>query len=74
MLKKIFASLVLGATVQLGVALLASEALDLGHRDALHPDARQRLAHFVQLERLDDCRDHLHGLLLGLGPVIRSCT
>ena len=52
---------VLGAAVQLGVALLAAEALDLGHRDALHADGRERLAHFVELERFDDGCDQLHG-------------
>ena len=53
---------VLGAAVQLGVALLAAEALDLGHRDALHADGAQGFAHFVELERLDDGGHHLHGL------------
>ena len=38
---------VLGAAVELGVALLAAEALDLGDGDALHADGRQRFAHFV---------------------------
>src|SRR6478609_6396608 len=37
------------AAIQLGVALLPSETLDLGDGDALHPDARQRFADFVEL-------------------------
>ena len=52
---------VLGAAIQLGVALLAAEALDLGHRQARDADLGQRLAHFVELERLDDRFDLLHG-------------
>src|SRR5439155_1003036 len=50
-----------GAAIELGVALLAAEALDLGDGDALHPDARQCFAHFVELEWLDDGRDEFHG-------------
>ena len=52
---------VFSAAVQLGVALLAAETLHFRHRDALHPDAAQRFANFVQLERLDDRGHHLHG-------------
>jgi len=51
---------VLGTTVQLGVALLAAETLHFGDRDALHADFGQRLAHVVQLERLDDRHDQFH--------------
>src|SRR5690606_36217340 len=51
---------VLGAAVELGVALLATEALDLGGGDAGHAGLRQRLAHIVELERLDHRHDHLH--------------
>ena len=53
---------VFGAAVQLGVALLAAEALDLGDGNALHADLGQRLAHVVELERLDDGGDQLHGV------------
>jgi len=53
---------VLRAAVQLGVALLAAEALDFGHGDALDADAAEGFAHFVQLERFDDRSHHLHGL------------
>ena len=64
---------VLGAAVQLGVALLPAEALDFGHRDALHADRGQGLAHFVELERLDDRGHHLHcGSLPGV--VIRTSS
>src|SRR5512135_2756486 len=41
---------VLRAAIQLGVALLPAEALDLGDGDALHADARERFAHLVELE------------------------
>nr|GFB21052.1 hypothetical protein [Tanacetum cinerariifolium] len=43
--------------VELGVALLTSEAFDFSNRDALHADFGQRLAYVVQLERLDDGSD-----------------
>src|SRR6185503_3902445 len=48
---------VLRAAIELGVALLPPEALDLGDGDALHADRRERLAHLVELERLDDGGD-----------------
>src|SRR3712207_3726445 len=51
---------VLGAAVELGVALLAPEALGLDHGDALQPHLLQRLLHLVELERLDDGFDLLH--------------
>src|SRR5690606_10604634 len=53
------------------MALLAAEALDLDHRQALHADFLQRLFHIVQLERLDDRFDFLHGprpSRLSVGP------
>ncbi len=46
------------------MALLPTETLDFGDGDARHPDARQGLAHLVELERLDDGRDHFHVWLL----------
>src|SRR6266496_4756002 len=52
---------VFGAAIELGVALLAAEALHLGHRKARDADFGQRLAHFVELERLDDRFDFFHG-------------
>ena len=51
---------VLGAAVELGVALLPAEALDLGDGQAGDPDLGQRLAHLLQLERLDDGGDLFH--------------
>ena len=51
---------VLGAAVQLGLALLPSEPLDLGHGNALHAHLGERFAHIVELERLDDRHDELH--------------
>src|ERR1019366_6282399 len=52
---------VLGVAIELGVALLAAEALDFRHCDALHADRAQGLTHFVELERLDDRGYPLHG-------------
>ncbi len=54
---------VLGAAIEFGMALLAAEALGLGHRDALQADLLQRLLHLVEFERLDDGLDLLHRVL-----------
>src|SRR5471030_2744204 len=43
--------------IQLGVALLTTKAFDFSDGDALHADFRQRLAHVIQFERLDDGSD-----------------
>src|SRR5690606_41376394 len=43
--------------IQLGVPLLAAEAFDFGHRDALNADLRQGFTHVVQFERFDDGSD-----------------
>src|SRR6056297_2185499 len=51
---------VFGASIEFSVTLLAPETLDLGHSNALHADLRKRLADVVQLERLDDRRNHFH--------------
>src|SRR5262249_29092248 len=51
---------VLGSAVELGVTLLAAEALGLGHRDTLQPYLLQRLLHFVELEGFDDGLDFFH--------------
>src|SRR5687768_12441818 len=48
------------AAIELGMALLAAEPLDLGGGDAGHAGLGQRLAHVIELERLDDGHDHLH--------------
>jgi len=59
---------VLGAAIQLGVALLAAEALHLGDGEPGHSDLGQGFAHLFELERLDDGSDLLHeGLLAGCG-------
>jgi hypothetical protein len=62
---------VLGPAVQLGVALLATEALDLGGGDARHAGLGQRLADIVELERLDHGHDHLHRLSPGVCALCR---
>jgi len=51
---------VLGAAVELGVPLLATEALHLAHRHPLHPDRREAVFHLIELEGLDDRVDPLH--------------
>src|SRR6478672_9675429 len=51
---------VFGTAIQLGMAFLAAEALDLGRGDAGDAGFRQRLAHVVQLEWLDHCHHHFH--------------
>src|SRR5690348_13251633 len=61
---------VLGAAIELGMAFLPAEALHFGHRDALHADRRERFAHFVELEWLDDCRHEFHGASLGAQNVL----
>src|SRR5438552_5531979 len=51
---------VLRAAVELGVPFLPPEPLHFRHGDALHADCRERLAHLVELEGLDDCRYQFH--------------
>src|SRR6267378_4233958 len=53
---------VLGAAIELGMALLPSEPLGFQDGDALEPDLVQRVLHFVELEALDDRFDLLHWL------------
>src|SRR6185437_6999386 len=52
---------IFGAAIDLGMALLAAIALDLGHGHAADPDLGQRLAHLVKLEGFDNGDDELHG-------------
>ncbi len=59
---------VFGAAVELGVSFLSAKALDLAHRNALHADFGQCLAHVVEFEWLDDRHDHFHRYF----PRIRS--
>src|SRR5688572_488588 len=51
---------VFGAAVQLGMALLPAEALDLEHGHPVDAQARDRVFHFVQLEGFDDGFDFFH--------------
>ena len=53
---------VLGAAVELGLALLAAVALGLDDGHALDAQLLQGLLHLVQLERLDDGFDLFHDL------------
>src|SRR5262245_20499334 len=53
---------VLGTPVQLRVAALATEALDLGDRHPVHSHSRQGFLHLVDLVRLYDRVDLLHRL------------
>ena len=59
---------IFGAAVELGMALLAAEALDLGDGDPADPDLVQRVLDVVELERLDDRLDLLH-----VRRLVRSC-
>ncbi len=52
---------VLGPPIEFGVALLAAEALHLRDGDALQTDFVKGFLHLVELERLDDRFDLLHG-------------
>jgi hypothetical protein len=46
--------LIFGASVDLGMAPLPSEALDLGRRHSLDADFGQGMLHFIQLKRFDN--------------------
>ena len=52
---------VFGAAIDFGVALLPAVAFDLGDGHALDADAEQGVADLLELERLDDGNDQLHG-------------
>src|ERR1044072_5589222 len=52
---------ILCTTIELGVAFLPAEALDFGNGQPRQADFSERLAHFVEFERFDDCGDALHG-------------
>src|SRR5262249_48636918 len=60
---------VFGAAINLGMALLAAITFDLGHRHAADAETVERLAHLVELERLDDRDDELHDRLPLWAPV-----
>src|SRR5262249_15561166 len=53
---------VFGAAINLLVALLAAVAFDLGDGHALDAVGGERVAHVVELERLDDGDDQFHGI------------
>src|SRR5476651_2531935 len=65
---------VLAAPVNLRVALLATEALDLGHRHAFHADGGERRFYLLKLEGLDDGNDEFHGNSSERLPGIRIWT
>src|SRR5690554_1277196 len=54
---------IFGTAIKLGMAFLATKALDLSYRNALHAYFRQRLAHIVKLEGFNDCSDQFHDVL-----------
>ena len=54
--------LVLGAAVDLGVAALAAEPLDVGRGEAVHADVAQGFLHLLDAVRLHDRGDELHGV------------
>src|SRR6266536_476971 len=51
---------VLRTAIELGMALLAAETLNLRHREPADADIGERFAHLVELERLDDGFDFFH--------------
>ena len=53
---------IFGAAIDLGMALLPPVALHLGHGEAVHAESGERVAHLLQLERLDDRHHDPHGL------------
>src|SRR6185295_18981287 len=55
---------IFGAAVEFGMALLPTEALDLGDRDSTDAHLVQRVLDVVELERLDDRLDLLHAVAL----------
>src|ERR1051326_428161 len=54
---------IFGAAVDLGMAALATVALDLGHGEPGDAEIGDGVADLVELERLDDGDDELHGCL-----------
>src|ERR1700730_7043973 len=64
---------VLTATVELRMPLLPAEAADLRNRHADNAYPGQRLLDVIELERLDDGLDLLHGFLPGRLVLHLSC-
>src|SRR5215207_8409802 len=52
---------VFGAAIDFGMAFLAAVALDIADGEAGGPDVGEGVAHLLELERLDDGDDGLHG-------------
>src|SRR5271156_1595773 len=52
---------VFGAAIDLGMTLLAPEALGFGHGKSMHTGTGKRVPDVVELEWLDDCHDEFHG-------------
>src|SRR3974390_1156112 len=48
------------AAINFSVPLLAPITLDFGHGHAVNADGGERVAHLIELERLDDRNDHFH--------------
>jgi len=46
------------------MSLLPTETLDFGNGHAVYSDIGKRLANIIELERLDDCGNQFHVLLL----------
>src|SRR5262245_52818450 len=61
---------VLGAAINLLVALLAAVAFDFGDGHALDASRGERVANILELEWLDDSDDHFHGTSRGMRPPI----
>src|SRR5262249_31831525 len=61
---------VFSAAIDFLVALLAAVAFDLGDGHALDARRRERVAHVVELEWLDDGDDQFHGSSRGMRPRI----
>lgn len=54
---------IFGAAIELGMALLAAEALGLGDGDALEADLLECFLDLIQFEGLDDRLDLFHHLV-----------
>ena len=54
---------VFAAAINLGMALLASKALDFRDRESLYPDACKGFLNFLEFERLDDGVDFFHAVI-----------
>src|SRR5262245_45822604 len=65
---------VFGAAINLGMALLAAIAFDLGYRHAGDAEPGEGVAHVLEFEWLDDGNDKLHGPPGGLDRNDRMCT